>query len=166
MVPMAVVQPVELASDVTEVRTLFEAYAGGLGIDLCFQDFAAELATLPGPYARPDGILCIARSKDMAVGCVAVRKFAEGICEMKRLYVAPLARGRGVGKLLAQSAISFARSAGYERMRLDTLETMREAQRLYLALGFARIAPYRHNPIPGAAFFELDLRRGRDVQVM
>jgi ribosomal protein S18 acetylase RimI-like enzyme len=160
---MAVVQPVELESDVAEARALFEAYARGLGIDLCFQDFAAELAALPGQYARPDGILYIARSEDMPVGCVAVRKFADGICEMKRLYVAPFARGRGVGKQLAQRAIRFAQSADYDRMRLDTLETMTEAQRLYVALGFTRIPPYRHNPIPGAAFFELDLRQGRDA---
>ena len=128
MVPMAVVQPVELESDIADARTLFEEYAGALGIDLCFQDFAAELAGLPGQYARPDGILYVARSEDITVGCVAVRKFAEGICEMKRLYVAPVARGQGVGKQLAQSAISFAKSADYERMRLDTLETMTEAQ--------------------------------------
>ena len=140
-------------------RRLFEEYAASLAVDLEFQHFAQELAGLPGEYARPAGGLMLGVDGTEPVGCVAFRPLEPGIAEMKRLYVRPSARGGGWGRRLAERAVSDARDAGYERMRLDTLPAMRSAQGLYLALGFAEIAPYRHNPVSGARFLELDLRQ-------
>lgn len=140
-----------------EARTLFEEYAGALGIDLEFQGFREESATLPGAYAPPGGRLLVARVNQTAVGCVAVRPLEPGICEMKRLYVRPGYRGSGIGRGLVEAVVREARAAGYRSMRLDTLETMARARSLYRALGFRPTAPYRHNPLPGAEFLELDL---------
>lgn len=142
----------------SEARRLFAEYAEGLGIDLAFQGFEAELAGLPGAYAPPGGRLLIARVQGMVAGCVGVRPLEPGICEMKRLYVRSEARGFGVGRRLAEAAIGEARAAGYRSMRLDTLETMGAAQALSRALGFGPIPPYRHNPVPGTAFLSLDLQ--------
>jgi GNAT superfamily N-acetyltransferase len=136
------------ADDVELVRTLFREYADSLGVDLSFQGFAEELAALPGGY---DALLVALPDH----GCVGVRPLDEGICEMKRLYVRPQARGLGLGRALALAAISRARGLGYERMRLDTLPLMGAAQELYATLGFADIDPYRHNPIAGSRFMEL-----------
>jgi putative acetyltransferase len=141
------------------VRELFEEYAAALEVDLGFQHFADELAGLPGEYRRPAGGLMLGFEGVEPVGCVAFRALEPGIAEMKRLYVRPSARGGGWGRRLAERVVSDARAAGYQRMRLDTLPAMRSAQGLYLALGFAEIAPYRHNPVPGARFLELDLRQ-------
>lgn len=140
------------AEDAELVRRLFREYADGLGVDLSFQGFEAELATLPGGY---DALL-VARVGE-AVGCVGVRPFGEGACEMKRLYVRPSARSSGAGRALALAAIERARALGYERMLLDTLPAMAAAQELYRRLGFVEIAPYRHNPIAGTRFLELRL---------
>lgn len=139
-------------------RRLFEEYAATLEVDLGFQHFHEELAGLPGEYTRPAGGLLLGFDGAQPVGCVAFRPLGPGIAEMKRLYVRPSARGGGWGRRLAERAVSDARGAGYERMRLDTLPAMRSAQGLYLALGFVEIAPYRHNPVPGARFLELALR--------
>jgi putative acetyltransferase len=141
------------------VRRLFQEYAASIEVDLGFQNFAEELAGLPGDYTRPAGGLMLGFDGTEPVGCVAFRPLAPGIAEMKRLYVRPAARGGGWGRRLAERAVSDARDAGYQRMRLDTLPAMRSAQGLYLALGFVEIAPYRHNPVPGARFLELDLRQ-------
>jgi ribosomal protein S18 acetylase RimI-like enzyme len=141
------------------VRELFEEYAAALEVDLEFQHFAEELAGLPGQYCRPAGGLMLGFDGAEPVGCVAFRALEPGIAEMKRLYVRPSARGGGWGRRLAERAVSDARDAGYQRMRLDTLPAMRSAQGLYLALGFGEIAPYRRNPVPGARFLELDLRQ-------
>jgi carbonic anhydrase len=141
------------ADDVDLVRTLFGEYADSLGVDLSFQGFEEELAALPGGY---DAVL-VARLDGEPAGCVGVRPLEAGVCEMKRLYVRPWARGTGLGRSLAAAAIARARGLGYERMRLDTLPSMAAAQSLYRALGFAEIPPYRHNPVEGTTYLELDL---------
>jgi ribosomal protein S18 acetylase RimI-like enzyme len=147
---------------VSDARRLFEEYAGSLGVDLCFQGFEEELATLPGNYAPPSGRLLLAIHGDNLAGCVALRCLEPGVCEMKRLYVRPAFRSLGVGRMLADRIIEEARDAGYRRMRLDTLPTMARARALYRQIGFREIASYRDNPIEGAAFLELDLNRSLD----
>jgi ribosomal protein S18 acetylase RimI-like enzyme len=145
---------------VSEARRLFEEYAGGTGIDLCFQNFAEELAGLPGKYAPPKGRLLLAQSDRGAIGCVALRQWEEaGCCEMKRLYVRPGFRGQRIGKLLAAEVIAQARQVGYRSMRLDTLASMKAAIGLYESLGFRRIEAYRYNPEGGAVFMELRLKQ-------
>ena len=139
------------------VRGLFEEYARSLGFDLGFQRFAAELADLPGAYAPPGGALYLAGPADDPAGCVALRPFAPGTAEMKRLYVRPAHRGQGLGRRLAVAVVDEARRLGYGRMVLDTIDTMTGAMALYASLGFVRIPAYRANPIPGATFFALVL---------
>ena len=141
---------IAVADDVELVRTLFREYAAGLGVDLSFQGFDEEVAALPAGY----DVLLVAGSD----GCVGVRPFSHGICEMKRLYVRPSARGTGLGKELAEAAIAHARTLGYAAMRLDTMPAMGAAQALYASLGFVEIPAYRHNPVAGTRFMELDLR--------
>jgi GNAT superfamily N-acetyltransferase len=140
------------------VRGLFEEYAESLGIDLEFQGFDEELATLPGDYRRPRGRLLLALDGRDPAGCVGLRPLALEICEMKRLYVRPAYRGTGLGQRLAERIVEEGRWAGYSRMRLDTLPTMRRARSLDAELGFVAIPAYRPNPIEGAEFLELDLR--------
>lgn len=140
---------------VLQARTLFQEYAASIGVDLCFQGFDQELATLPGDYAAPAGRLLLAYEDDALAGCVALRPLETVICEMKRLYVRPAFRGAGVGCLLVQRIIEEGRRAGYQRMRLDSLPSMEAAIGLYRQLGFSDIPPYRANPVESAVFLEL-----------
>ena len=140
-----------------DVRALLREYAASLAFELDFQDFDRELADLPGAYAPPRGALLIARVDDRPAGCVALRPLADDICEMKRLFVQPSARGLGLGRRLATAVVAEARRLGYARMRLDTTPGMESAQALYAELGFVEIAPYTHNPVPGTRFLELEL---------
>jgi putative acetyltransferase len=152
-----IIRLAESSEDFEEVRELFEEYAASLGFDLDFQDFDNELHDLPGPYARPDGCVLLARVNSEAAGCVALRKLAEGICEMKRLYVRPPFREKGIGRLLSLRVVAEARARGYARMRLDTLASMTTARSLYRSMGFEEIKPYRFNPFHDAVFMELIL---------
>jgi GNAT superfamily N-acetyltransferase len=154
----ASIERVVAGEPLAEVRRLFEEYAASLGFDLCFQGFAKELEDLPGAYAPPAGCLLMARMDGAPAGCVAMRPLEHDVCEMKRLYVQPGFRGTGLGRQLAESIVAAARGAGHAAMRLDTLATMGAARALYASLGFRPIAEYRHNPVPGSEFLELDLR--------
>ncbi len=145
------------ATDIDTVRTLFREYESSLNIDLCFQGFGQELASLPGAYAAPTGRLFLAFCENEAAGCVALRQQGPGVCEMKRLFVRPSFRRLGVGRLLAERIIDAAKESGYVRMYLDTLPVMVQAIALYRSLGFTEIPPYYHNPVPGALYMALDL---------
>lgn len=154
---MIEIRAARIPAEIPVARELFLEYADGLGVDLCFQDFEAELATLPGKYAPPQGRLLIAFDDDAAAGCVALRPVDGETCEMKRLYVRPAFRGRRLGRLLAERICDEARAAAYRRICLDTLSTMTGALALYASLGFRPVAPYVFNPIEGAIFLGLDL---------
>lgn len=141
------------AHDLASARSLFEEYVASLGVDLSFQDVATELATLPGAYAPPGGCILLAHDERSDVGCIALRPFAppaEG--EVKRLYVRPVARGTGTGEALVRAVLAAARIAGYTSLKLDSLESMHDARRLYRRMGFAPCAPYYSNPLPGAVY--------------
>jgi ribosomal protein S18 acetylase RimI-like enzyme len=139
--------------DLAAVARLFAAYAASLPVDLGYQDFATELETLPGKYAPPGGALFLARdAADAALGCVGLRPMADGACEMKRLYVAPAARGLGLGKTLVDAVLAAAVLRRYREIRLDTLPTMAEAIALYRRLGFVEIAPYYEGAPAGTRF--------------
>ena len=145
-------------AQIAQVRELFLEYAKSLGFSLCFQSFDQELAGLPGDYSPPDGRLLIAEYEAELAGCVALHKLEPGICEMKRLYLRPAFRGKGLGRRLAETILNEARSVGYQSVRLDTVERMmRDAVELYRALGFREIAPYRANPMEGTLYMELVL---------
>ena len=149
--------PAITPADIAQARTLFLEYAAESKLDLCFQSFEEELATLPGKYAPPGGRLLLANEADITAGCGALRELTEGACEMKRLFVRPAFRKQGVGRLLAGRLIEEARRIGHGTMRLDTLATMRAARALYESLGFRRIPAYYANPLAEVVYLELAL---------
>ena len=140
-----------------DLRTLFLEYEDAIGVKLDFQDFEAELAGLPEPYVPPKGAVFFARVGGRLAGCVALKRFGPGTCEMKRLFVRPGFRGLSLGRILAERVMEHAKALGYQRMRLDSLPTMKAAQKLYRSLGFQEIEPYYSNPIAGTLFMEADL---------
>ncbi len=148
----------ESQNQITSIRELFLEYAQSLGFSLCFQSFDKEVAELPGDYVPPDGRLLLATYEGQPAGCVALHKLAPEICEMKRLYVRPQFRGKGLGRTFAERVIAEARHIGYKHLRLDTVEPiMKAAVAMYRQLGFREIAPYRSNPIEGALYMEVQL---------
>jgi len=147
------------------VRQFFRNYAGWLGVDLSFQGFAEEMASLPGCYAPPQGRLWCAELDRKPVGCVGIRPFSEGVCEMKRLYVEPEARGHGAGHALALAGIRAAKELGYRRILLDTMPAMRMAVKLYRELGFKEAPAYYNTPIEGTIFLSLDLENWSEDEV-
>ncbi len=140
---------------------IFQEYAAGLGVDLCFQNFDAELATLPGDYTSPRGVLLLARVNGALAGCCALRPLDSAdypnASEMKRLYVRNSFRGLGLGRQLAKAVMDRARLAGYSCVLLDTLSDMEAARALYEDIGFEEVQPYYHNPIPGAHYLKAHL---------
>lgn len=151
------ISEVDWSSAAGEVRELLREYQGALGVDLCFQDFEREVTELPGDYAQPRGTFLLAALRGETVGCAALRPLSDESCEMKRLYVRPAARGTGLGRALALRIVDEATRRGYRSIRLDTMPLMTNAIALYRALGFREIPAYRHNPVPGALYFELTL---------
>jgi ribosomal protein S18 acetylase RimI-like enzyme len=150
----------QTAAELDAARELFRDYQQFLAVDLCFQGFEEELAALPGRYAPPAGRLLLALEGEYAVGCVALRALDDGACEMKRLFVRPDYRGQGLGWLLAMHVIHEATALGYAVMRLDTLDTLDSAMRMYAAMGFERRMPYYANPLPGVVYWERALNTG------
>lgn len=146
----------ESEAQISQARELFLEYAQSLGFSLCFQNFDKELADLPGDYAPPEGRLLLGEYAGQLAGCVALHKLENGICEMKRLYLRPQFRGKGLGRALAEKIIAEARQIGYKRMRLDTVEpVMTDAVAMYRRLGFREIPAYRANPNAGTLYMEL-----------
>ena len=145
-------------ADLDQARELFKEYEASLGISLCFQNFADEVANLPGDYAPPRGRLLLAREFDQIVGCVALRSVGPTTCEMKRLFLRPAYRSRGLVRVLVEAIIEEARKIGYTHMRLDTIsDRMGRAIELYKSIGFVEIEPYYQTPVDTTKFMELDL---------
>lgn len=145
------------AEDIALVRSLLEEYQAEIGFDLCFQNFAVELAALPGAYSPPRGRLFLAQVDNEVAGCVSLRELDDSTCEMKRLFVRPPFRVAGIGRTLVEHCLQAAREIGYRRMVLDTLPNMVSAHRLYESLGFVPIEAYTPNPIVGAKYLALVL---------
>lgn len=159
--PRIVLSSASSEEAIEAARDIFREYARSLDVDLCFQNFDAELAALPGEYAPPGGHLLLAHVAGELAGCGAIRPLADAdyanACEMKRLYVRRAFRRFGLGRVLAQALIDGATHAGYSAMLLDTLDEMESARGLYETLGFVEVAPYYFNPVPGAHYLKVDL---------
>lgn len=160
-VPLIDIRPAEGAADIAAIRELFADYQTDIGIDLCFQGFADELAALPGDYKAPAGALLLATVDGQPAGCCALRPLLNtdhlDACEMKRLFVRRAFRGFGLGRLLVERIMTLGQLAGYTTILLDTLSDMEAARALYQEAGFVEVAPYYHNPIPGAHYLKADL---------
>lgn len=158
-----IIEIIEAKTDelISEAKELFQEYALTLGFDLEFQDFKKEMDGFPDHYSAPNGCLFLARHETQFIGGVGLRCFEKGVGEIKRLYVRTDFREIKAGRMLAEAAIKAAKDIGYNFIRLDTLQSMEHANRLYKSLGFCDIEPYRHNPIDGAMYMELDLKNNR-----
>jgi putative acetyltransferase len=143
--------------ELEEVRKIFIEYSEFLQVDLCFQNFEQELQTLHQVYSPPQGCIISAKQNEVTVGCVALKPIGEGVCEMKRLYVRPEVRGKGLGRQLVEELISFARKSSYTTMKLDTVSKLKEAISLYRSFGFIETSPYVYNPLSDVFYFELQL---------
>jgi GNAT superfamily N-acetyltransferase len=143
--------------ELEEVREIFIEYADFLQVDLCFQDFEKELQTLHKVYNPPSGCIILAKEDEQVLGCIALKPIGEGICEMKRLYVRPNARGKALGKQLVEELIDFAKKVGYKTMKLDTISSLKEAIKLYQSKGFVKTEAYVYNPLSDVLYFELTL---------
>jgi GNAT superfamily N-acetyltransferase len=145
--------------DFADAKDLFVEYANSLNFELCFQNFEKEISDLSAQYSEPTGCIILCYENDKPIGCVGLRKFAEDVCEMKRLYLRKEAHGKGIGRVLANKIIEKAKELGYKKMQLDTIETMKEAIALYKSMGFKEISPYRFNPVQGVIYMEFDLEQ-------
>lgn len=154
---MVTIRNASFPADATAVLGIWREFVASPSVSLDYQGNEAEFADLPGKYAQPYGRVILAERLGELNGCIALRKVNDGICEMKRLYVRPRARGLGIGRLLATSLIDEARSIGYSEMRLDVLAEFERARALYESLGFAPADPVSFNPLPGTAFLGLKL---------
>jgi putative acetyltransferase len=151
------IKKIESAQDLEEVKQLFREYANFLQVDLCFQGFESELAKLPAKYAEPEGSIYLAKVNEMPAGCIALWKLEDGVCEMKRLYVKPEFQGLGLGKQLANILLEEAKSKGYKKMKLDTLQRLTAANDLYVKLDFTKTIPYNINPEEDVVYYEKEL---------
>jgi ribosomal protein S18 acetylase RimI-like enzyme len=149
--------PAQTDEDFEVAKKLLVEYVDSLGFDLGFQNFEQELADLPNYFASPEDCLLLATYENQTVGCVVIKRFDNGICEMKRLYVKPQFQGVGIGRALAEAVIKQARKVGYNSMRLDMVLPREAARNLYFSLGFEDIESYRYNPMEKAVFMELKL---------
>jgi putative acetyltransferase len=143
--------------ELEQVREIFIEYAEFLKVDLCFQNFEKELQTLHEVYSPPKGCIILAKEEDKVIGCIALKPIEKGVCEMKRLYVRPIGRGKNLGKKLVEELIIFAKESGYKTMKLDTLTTLTHAVELYRSMGFIETKPYVYNPLNEVLYFELTL---------
>lgn len=143
--------------ELEEVREIFIEYANFLQVDLCFQNFEKELQTLHQVYFPPLGCIILAKDEKKVVGCIALKPIGEDICEMKRLYVKPAARGKALGKQLVEELIHFAKEAGYKTMKLDTITSLKDAIKLYRSKGFIETDAYVYNPLPEVLYLQLSL---------
>lgn len=147
----------ESESEIASLKEMFLEYAKSIDFHLCFDNFQAELNSLPGEYSLPEGILLIAENDGIHAGCIALRKLDKDTCEMKRLYVKPERRGLNIGRKLVEEFINMASAIGYKRIRLDTLPIMKEAQSLYKSFGFYEIPAYQKDPVNGSICMELEI---------
>jgi putative acetyltransferase len=143
--------------ELEQVREIFIEYAEFLKVDLCFQNFEKELQTLHEVYSPPKGCIILAKEEEKVVGCIALKPIEESVCEMKRLYVRPIGRGKNLGRKLVEELIIFAKKSGYKTMKLDTLTTLTYAVELYRSMGFIETKPYVYNPLNEVLYFELTL---------